>query len=570
MATYTGYGTDPTNRFGPGGVNLNPNESALVNLTEGKFEGGKWVTKPIMNVNVGGETHDYSFDEPWQYATMLDSLGYGSLGKRFGWGGESGPEGYGSMWQKGGSGVTQAYQAAGVPTGTITNPVMPGTGVQQTVRSGVTEPENKLTQPAQPTTTGAAAQPTTTQQTTTQQSTQPIGPTVMPPQSNLEPGMQGAEVKQLQDWLRSQGATINTDKEGLYGDQTFAAMAQWQLKNNVPTAGYAGYYGPKTRNAIAASQMAPTGGSGATGALAGIATAGGDLQKAQEQNNKVIDSAKTKYDVDLPSKESYDTNPIKTIKDYITEIMSAMGVTDYKDKITGIAKEVEDLENKRDDEIQAENDNPWLTEGVRRDRVNKITNKYESRLKNKVDYLTLLNNTLDDARQEAQFIASNAIDMYNADRNYQLDVLQLTQKAEQNLKDNVISVQGGLWDLEQGEWIVGPKTTGDTFSDRTRELVTSALQDAQSSLNPGQDGWLNPLDYRNARNEFISQVGDATQFDEAFGMMLKPADRNLLGVKPVTAQTIEDTERVTLGPQQTTKQKNLLQTGIEAFFDFMT
>jgi hypothetical protein len=66
---------------------------------------------------------------------------------------------------------------------------------------------------------------------------------------NLEPGMTGNEVKKLQDYLVSQGfmsqAQVNTGY-GTYGPQTTAAVAAWQAKNGVDTAGYAGYFGPKS------------------------------------------------------------------------------------------------------------------------------------------------------------------------------------------------------------------------------------------------------------------------------------------------------------------------------------
>ncbi|MEK7180139.1 MAG: peptidoglycan-binding domain-containing protein [Patescibacteria group bacterium] len=69
------------------------------------------------------------------------------------------------------------------------------------------------------------------------------------PTSNLQPGMRGAEVKKLQDYLVSQGlmtqAQVNTGY-GIYGPQTTAAVKDLQSKLGVDNSTGAGYFGPRT------------------------------------------------------------------------------------------------------------------------------------------------------------------------------------------------------------------------------------------------------------------------------------------------------------------------------------
>jgi len=75
------------------------------------------------------------------------------------------------------------------------------------------------------------------------------GATPQYPTTNLTPGMTGDAVKQLQDYLVSQGymtqAQVNTGY-GIYGPQTTSAVAALQAKLGVDTAGNPGYWGPRT------------------------------------------------------------------------------------------------------------------------------------------------------------------------------------------------------------------------------------------------------------------------------------------------------------------------------------
>lgn len=80
---------------------------------------------------------------------------------------------------------------------------------------------------------------------------------VSAPLTALQPGMNSPAVKQLQDWLVSQGfmteAQVNTGP-GIYGPQTKAAVTAWQIANGVDNSTGPGYWGPKT--IAAASKVA--------------------------------------------------------------------------------------------------------------------------------------------------------------------------------------------------------------------------------------------------------------------------------------------------------------------------
>jgi hypothetical protein len=134
-------------------------------------------------------------------------------------------------------------------------------------------------------TTLKPAMPTvgTTNPITTNMPTTTLGSVTTPsatyPTGNLEPGMTGAEVKKLQDYLVSGGymtqAQVNTGY-GTYGPQTTAAVSALQKALGVDTAGYSGYWGPKTLAALSKTTGGTTTGTPSGGTpTGGITPTGG-------------------------------------------------------------------------------------------------------------------------------------------------------------------------------------------------------------------------------------------------------------------------------------------------------
>lgn len=82
------------------------------------------------------------------------------------------------------------------------------------------------------------------------------------PTVSLQPGQSGPEVKKLQEYLVSQGymaqAEMNTGP-GIYGPKTKAAVAKLQQNLGIDTAGYPGYWGPRTLNGLGVQALAKAG-----------------------------------------------------------------------------------------------------------------------------------------------------------------------------------------------------------------------------------------------------------------------------------------------------------------------
>lgn len=79
---------------------------------------------------------------------------------------------------------------------------------------------------------------------------------IQPPTVNLQPGDTGAQVKQLQDYLVSQGLMTQAQVDtgyGTYGPQTTAAVKALQEKLGVDNSTGVGYFGPRTIAAVTAT-----------------------------------------------------------------------------------------------------------------------------------------------------------------------------------------------------------------------------------------------------------------------------------------------------------------------------
>lgn len=70
------------------------------------------------------------------------------------------------------------------------------------------------------------------------------------PNVNLQPGMQGEDVKQLQSFLIEQGYDIPAGATGYFGDQTKAALTKFQKEQGVKAGSNFGYYGPLTQDVV--------------------------------------------------------------------------------------------------------------------------------------------------------------------------------------------------------------------------------------------------------------------------------------------------------------------------------
>ncbi|MAD98711.1 MAG: hypothetical protein CMB99_15415 [Flavobacteriaceae bacterium] len=152
------------------------------------------------------------------------------------------------------------------------------------------------------------------------------------------------------------------------------------------------------------------------------------------EDQGTLDFLKTEYGIDVGAQDFF-TNPTKAIKDIVKEVMATTQIPEANEQLEAIAGEVEELENERDDQIEKVNENPFLSEGTRRSRVERIEGKFEGRINARVNRLRLLEGTRDDARQQAQFAATLALNVFDKERRFKQDQLEFfTEQAEKELE----------------------------------------------------------------------------------------------------------------------------------------
>lgn len=135
------------------------------------------------------------------------------------------------------------------------------------------------------------------------------------------------------------------------------------------------------------------------------------------------------------NQEDFDTNPFGAVQGLISQVFESFGLKDTKSQIEKFATEIEELENKRDDEIRDVNNNPWLSTSVRAKEVNKIQDAYEDRINNRTNRLKLLQETAREARQQAQFAANLAVTQFNKERDFEQGRVEfLMEQAEKRME----------------------------------------------------------------------------------------------------------------------------------------
>ena len=176
------------------------------------------------------------------------------------------------------------------------------------------------------------------------------------PTTNLQPGMTGATVKKLQDYLVSQGymtqAQVNTGY-GTYGPQTTAAVLAMQKKLGIDYSSGPGYFGPKTIAALGGGSGSQMGG-GASEIPIGEEE-GADLwtdraaDKANKEAERIFGSI-TQGDIDTRDssrilseiEDKIDEAPEPTsLVDLFEQKRRELGVEALEDELAGIDSDID-------------------------------------------------------------------------------------------------------------------------------------------------------------------------------------------------------------------------------------
>ena len=179
------------------------------------------------------------------------------------------------------------------------------------------------------------------------------------------------------------------------------------------------------------------------------------------------------YGITQDYSQAFKQNPVKSFQEIYQDVYKDLGISSVKREIEKFTQELQDFDDNQADLIQGINDDPWLTEGVRKNRIASLETKNEMKRGNLLARLELSQGLYDDARDEARFVTQGAASQYNREVDFQQDLymhaLDRAEQLEDNkaklLEDNPADykeVQGGLYNIKTQEWVIPPKATDGT------------------------------------------------------------------------------------------------------------
>lgn len=161
----------------------------------------------------------------------------------------------------------------------------------------------------------------------------------------------------------------------------------------------------------------------------------------------------------------------KQVKMY-TDAYNALGLNTIKQQFDDYAKQQADLTDKMNEEIQNTQNNPWLSQGIVDKTIQRIKDKYATKLDTLTHLLTLTDSIYKQGQAQVDHLVSDA----NADIKATNDLAQKQIDAANALaKDNVVQSVGGR------ELLIN-KQTGKTVADLgpTTKTATTSF-----TLSPG-------------------------------------------------------------------------------------
>lgn len=255
------------------------------------------------------------------------------------------------------------------------------------------------------------------------------------------------------------------------------------------------------------------------------APSSGDTGSVNDPITQAVDSLRKLYGLSVPEPG---VTPIEQAINDAKTINDALGLTDIKAKFDEVNQQYTDLQNELNDKIQGENDNPWLSEGLRQDRIASLQKRYEGKLDILVNKQKIYDSLYQQGQQQAKEILATVhqtqqqnIDIVNT----AIDLVQKQQEAATKLAkldpSTYKEVQGGLYDISKGEWVIPPKPGGNPTEADKQVYETRTIENTlNASKKGGQfvDG-----------NVYIQQRTRSrmspSEFDSRFGQLLSPDDR---------------------------------------------
>lgn len=133
------------------------------------------------------------------------------------------------------------------------------------------------------------------------------------------------------------------------------------------------------------------------------------------------------YAVSEGAKDRFKLAPAASFKEVYNNISKSLGLDKVKREMDDTLEKIGALDQELADKVADVNENPWLSEGVRVSQIRKLEERYDLKRAPYASNLTTLENLWNDGREEARYVATQSLNQYNTEREFQLDQIQEMQ-----------------------------------------------------------------------------------------------------------------------------------------------
>jgi hypothetical protein len=226
----------------------------------------------------------------------------------------------------------------------------------------------------------------------------------------------------------------------------------------------------------------------------------------QDQVQKIL----TSYGITPPDPNE---NPTTAFENTYKQIYQNLGLDTVKDHITTTIGQVDALDKRYTDQIDALKNNPWISESSRNTRIADLQKKQQVEKAQLTNQLTLYEKLYNSGRQDAQFVATKALSSsHQNDQLHQTVILKAIDQVEKEMTAKTALNKAGL---KKTTTPTGPKITLDQAQKNGFPLSVVGMSQqeiSQSFSEPKPPAWfVDKLNNERSQNVIPSVVNDTWQ-----------------------------------------------------------
>lgn len=224
------------------------------------------------------------------------------------------------------------------------------------------------------------------------------------------------------------------------------------------------------------------------------------------------------YAVSEGAKDRFKLAPAASFKEVYNNISKSLGLDKVKREMDDTLEKIGALDQELADKIADVNENPWLSEGVRVSQIRKLEERYDLKRAPYASNLTTLENLWNDGREEARYVATQSLNQYNTEREFQLDQIQEMQ----DMAERQFEAELKLYEAQRNKGEYTEVSPGATLFD---PVTGKAIYTAPTAKTTGGGGSSSSGTIPSAQVTALKKALDASKYSgaEADGKYADPS-----------------------------------------------